>query len=70
MSLYASKYLVCMVLVPIKDTRTLIPFRVEGKVSDAIRVSMATGNRLTTHLLQSVIGWLIDTIYTSRSQAL
>ena len=33
----------------------LIPFRVEGKVSDAIRVSMATEKRHTTHLLQSVV---------------
>ena len=39
-------------------------------MSDAIRVSIATGNRLITHLLQSVIHWLIDTIYTSRSQDL
>ena len=28
--------------------RAVLPFRVEGEVSNAIRVSVATGNRLTT----------------------
>ena len=32
--------------------RAVLPFRVEGEVSNAIRVSVATGNRLTTHLPQ------------------